>query len=128
MKEKRIVITNPEFLEILEKLKDRKFAGLCANKYCNHRFTFTGSFILDKLKPHIKYCLERKEKRGAYKWIEHICKACNKLFVWDIPIYKRGEGKAVQVRYELLTRKYLAPFNQGGLNFKRKKKTNGTGK
>jgi len=111
-KGKRITITNPEFLPILERFKDRKFAGTCANMTCNYRFTLTGNYVLSKMKPHIKECLKRKEKRGAYKWIEHVCKSCKKKFQWDIPIFIKVKGNLVIFNFELHTRKYLGPLDK----------------
>lgn len=112
MKDKRITIIRPEFMTALEKLKDKQIDGLCANIHCDHHFTFTGSFIIEKMIPHIEECKKRIEKRGSYKWIEHFCEKCGKKFVWDIPIYIRVNGDKIEFRYELKTMKYLGSFNR----------------
>lgn len=112
-KGKRATIIKPEFLTILYELKKEKLPGVCANMYCGHRFTFKGSFIIKKMKPHIKECKKREEKRGSYPWIKHFCEKCGKKFVWDVPIYIRVTDKGkIQFNYELKTMKFLGPIKR----------------
>lgn len=108
---KRISIIIPRYLEILDDFPNRKFTGICPNMDCNFRFTFTTDFVLEKLQPHIKECLKRKEKRGAYKWIKHICLSCEKVFQWDIPIYMTVTPDQLLFRFELHTKKYRGPLD-----------------
>jgi len=111
LKQRRVTIVQPLYLELLYKLKKDKFKGICANRWCLHPFSFKGSFVIKKMRPHIKECRKREEKRGSYPWIDHFCEKCEKKFQWDVPIYIRVNGDDIQFHSELQTKKHLGPIN-----------------